>query len=311
MVFPNKYKELSSKELGHWIEEGKVFYLLDTLVSDHFRKVHLPNAINACVFEVTFINQVKLITEDKDAKIVLYGSSGRSMDAITAAEKLDREGYRNIHLLRGGIEAWRTAGLPMEGHAIDEPDDPQTLLKQKLEDRIYRVDTDQSMIQWIGRNPNSSHFGTVKIDKGELVTKDGNITGTFDIDMNSINNIDLEGDELKPVLIAHLKSDDFFLTKLFPRATFEIVSARPVKEPFLSIPNFEINGNLKLRGVKNQLDFMATVTMTPENGVIAEAHFDIDRTRWGVIYGSSRFFEHLGMHLVFDLISIQIKIFAY
>jgi hypothetical protein len=34
------------------------------------------------------------------------------------------------------------------------------------------------------------------------------------------------------------------------------------------------------------------------------AHFDFDRTRWNVIYGSSRFFEHLGMHLVFDLISI-------
>jgi hypothetical protein len=37
-----------------------------------------------------------------------------------------------------------------------------------------------------------------------------------------------------------------------------------------------------------------------------EAHFDIDRTRWKVIYGSARFFEHLGMHLVFDPISIQI-----
>jgi len=31
-----------------------------------------------------------------------------------------------------------------------------------------------------------------------------------------------------------------------------------------------------------------------------EAHFDIDRTKWDIIYGSSRFFEHLGMHLVFD-----------
>ena len=40
----------------------------------------------------------------------------------------------------------------------------------------------------------------------------------------------------------------------------------------------------------------------------AEAHFDIDRTRWKVIYGSSRFFKHLGMHLVFDLISIQCRI---
>ena len=30
----------------------------------------------------------------------------------------------------------------------------------------------------------------------------------------------------------------------------------------------------------------------------------------GVIYGSTRFFEHIGMHLVFDLISFQVKIVA-
>lgn len=38
------------------------------------------------------------------------------------------------------------------------------------------------------------------------------------------------------------------------------------------------------------------------------AHFEFNRTRWGVIYGSSRFFRHLGMHLVFDLISLQLRI---
>ena len=41
-----------------------------------------------------------------------------------------------------------------------------------------------------------------------------------------------------------------------------------------------------------------------------ESHFDIDRTRWGITYGSPRFFERLGMHLVFDLISIQLRIVA-
>ena len=56
---------------------------------------------------------------------------------------------------------------------------------------------------------------------------------------------------------------------------------------------------------------MATITRTPENGLAAEAHFDIDRPRWNIIYGSTRFFEHLGMHLVFDLISIQLRILAF
>jgi len=91
----------------------------------------------------------------------------------------------------------------------------------------------------------------------------------------------------------------------------KILSSTLVMEPFLSIPDYEINGTLELRGVKAQQDFMATVTKTPENGLAAEAHFDIDRTRWDNIYGSTRFFEHLGMHLVFDLISVQVRIVAY
>jgi polyisoprenoid-binding protein YceI len=71
-----------------------------------------------------------------------------------------------------------------------------------------------------------------------------------------------------------------------------------------------VHGALKLRGVTADLDFTATVNRTPENGLTAEAHFDIDRTRWKIIYGSARFFEHLGMHVVFDLISFQLRIFA-
>ena len=308
MIKSNTYKELSPEDLHRWIEEEKIFYLIDTLKFDNFSRRHLPNAMNACVFEMTFIDQVKSITVDTNSEIVLYGASNRSLDAITAADKLEQNGYRYIYVLKGGIEAWHSAGLSLEGKAVDEPSDPQTLLK--LEDRSYRVDTDQSIIEWWGRNPNTTHFGTVRIVSGELMAKDGIITGMFDIDMDSITNINLEGDELQPVLIAHLKSDDFFLTKLFPRASFEINNAMPVKEPFLSLPNYEINGTLELRGVKVQQEFMATITRTPENDLMAEAHFDIDRTKWGVIYGSVRFFEYLGMHLVFDLISFQVRIVA-
>jgi polyisoprenoid-binding protein YceI len=218
------------------------------------------------------------------------------------------DGYTRLHVLKGGIDAWRSAGLPLEGEAVDEPSDPQTLLT--LEDRFFRVDPDQSIIEWRGRNPNTTHFGTVRIVSGELSTQSGIITGKFDIDMDSVANINLEGDELQPILIAHLKSDDFFLTKLFPRAGFEINTAVPVKEPYVSLPNYDISGTLELKGVKAQQRFAATVTKTPENGLIAEAHFDIDRTKWGVIYGSARFFEYLGMHLVFDLISVQVRIVA-
>ena len=49
----------------------------------------------------------------KDAKIALYCKSGR-MSAI-AAETLVGRGYTNVIDLRGGMDAWQAAGLPLKG----------------------------------------------------------------------------------------------------------------------------------------------------------------------------------------------------
>jgi hypothetical protein len=88
------------------------------------------------------------------------------------------------------------------------------------------------------------------------------------------------------------------------------VAARPLESPALSSPNFEVEGTLELRGVKADILFPATVNRRDDGSVCIEAHFDLDRTRWNVLYGSSRFFEHLGMHLVYDLITIELRVFA-
>jgi len=304
----NRFNEISPDQLFRWMEAHKDFYLVDTLTKDHYQNRHIPSAKNACVFEVSFMEQIADITADKNAEIVLYGSSIRSMDALTAAEKLDRGGYRHVSVFKGGIEEWQTSGRKLEGVSPDGPDAPNTRLE--VADRIYRVDTDQSIIEWTGRNAGTRHFGTIAIRSGEITVKDGAISGSFDIDMNSIKNTNLEGNELQPVLISHLNSDDFFFTKVFQAAKFSFSGAKITEEPFLTSPNCQINGTLELRGIKAEQQFKATVTRTADNGLAAEAHFDVDRTTWGIIYGSTRFFEHLGMHLVFDLISIQMRIVA-
>ena len=308
MTIKNKFEYVTPEELEQCVEKKKHFFLIHTLTNNHFKSVHLPGAQNACVFEVTFLEQMKSITDDRTALIVLYGSSERSMDALTAAEKLQSDGYQQILILKGGIESWRSLGYPLEGELVDIAGDPETRLL--LKDGKYRIDTEQSIIEWVGRNPNTKHFGTVRISDGQIQILNTTITGIAEIDMNSIKNMSLEGDELQPVLVSHLKSEDFFLVKLFPTANFIINGGKLNDEPYLSSPNYEVDGTLDLRGLKADLSFPATITNTDDNGLVAEAHFDIDRTRWNVIYGSTRFFEHIGMHLVFDLISFQVKIVA-
>ena len=303
-----KFDYVRPEKLMARFQKKKPLFLIHTLTNDHFQKVHLPGAQNACVFDVTFLDQLSSITDDKNAEIVIYGSSSRSMDALTAAEKLQTAGYRQIRVLKGGIESWRLLGYPLEGESVDNSIDPETRLL--LQDGKYRIDTDQSIIEWTGRNPNTRHFGSVRISDGQIRIENKTIAGFVEIDMNSIENINLKGDELQPVLVSHLKSEDFFLVKVFPTAKFNINRGELAEEPYLSSPNYLADGTLDLRGVKADLSFSTTITNTGDDGLVAEAHFDIDRTRWNVIYGSTRFFEHIGKHIVFDLISFQVKIVA-
>jgi len=301
-------EKISPKTVQQWVEAEKLFILIDTLTHDHFKAIHLPGARHACVFEVTFLDQIAAITTDKHTSIVLYGANERTMDAAVAAEKLHREGFYNLFILDGGINGWRAAGYPAEGESADTPPLPESLLT--LRNGTYRVDTGQSIVEWAGHNPNTKHDGTVRIVNGEIGVKDGKPIGTFVIDMDAIENKSLAGDEMQPVLLSHLKSDDFFFTRLFPTATFTIKSALPRKEPYVSAPNIDVQGELSLRGIKAELSFPATVYQAADGTITAKARFDLDRTRWNIIYGSTRFFEHLGMHLVFDMIHFEVKIVA-
>jgi rhodanese-related sulfurtransferase/polyisoprenoid-binding protein YceI len=299
-------REIPPEELHRQASGKPGSLLIDILPPEHFSRRHLPGASNACVYEVTFLQQVEALAADRSVPIVLYGSCSASHEAAVAADKLARAGYGDVALLKGGLDGWRTAGLPLEGEAGGQLEDPGTTYRPA--DGSYPVDVEKSIIEWTGRNPNGRHFGTVRLAAGTISTAAGRVAGEFTIDMRSIANVDLAGNELQPVLIAHLNSDDFFFTRLFPTAKFTLRGVRMAADPYVGAPNGTVDGTFELRGVSADLSFPVTVAPTPEGGLSAEAHFDIDRTRWNVIYGSAHFFEHLGIHLVFDLISLQVRI---
>lgn len=296
---------VSINELNTRLIAGSAVLLLDVLPESRFQQVHLPGARQACVFEVTFLQQVAELTDDKNSEIFVYGASAQTHDAVTAADKLQRHGYARVSVLDGGLAGWQEAGFPLEG---EQPGSAQTT--GQIADGVYPVDTEASVIEWTGRNPNSTHHGTLKLSAGRVKVTAGKVSGDFTIDMNTIENLNLAGNELQPVLEAHLKSDDFFFVKLFPEARFALTAGPTTSAVPASAPNYQVNGKLTLRGVSAECNFPATIVTTDDGRLAAEAHFDFDRTRWGVIYGSTNFFEHLGMHLVFDQISLQLRIFT-
>jgi rhodanese-related sulfurtransferase/polyisoprenoid-binding protein YceI len=301
--------QLMSPEVLHKsFEEKKPIALIDVLVDEHFKAVHLPGAMNACVYEIVFLENMAKLIPDKDREIVVYGSGGRSLEAINAAEKLVNAGYRNVGMLRGGLDGWKELGYALEGE--------DTAILERAEqalpfvDARYVVDTGQSIINWFGRNKTTTHRGMLRFSSGEFSFYSGELEGAFEVDMTSIENIDLEGDPRQPQLIGHLKSADFFFVEMFPRASFTITSARRIEAVPSSLPNFRVQGIFNLRGAKKEIEFSATASPLQDGELKVETHFDIDRTRWGVLYGSSRFFEHLGYHLVYHHVSLQLRLVA-
>ncbi len=308
MNMEKTFATVSPGDLKKWLDEKRDVVLIDTEIEELYEARHLPGAHCACVFKVVFPREIEAIIADRDRDVVVYGSSSASRDAVTAVEKMERLGYRRVYVLDGGIKAWREAGFPLEGKN-PEGEEPQAP-SLRPENRTYALDADASIIHWAGRNNNLRHYGTMKLKAGEFTIKDGEITGSFVIDMNSIRDENLKGDELLPVLESHLKSDDFFFTERYPTALFTIRKVTPNANASPTTPNVTVEGALTLLGTEGTLSFPANIVSREDGTIAANAQFDVDRTRWGVMYGSARFYEHLGMHLVYDAVSIYVHLEA-
>ena len=293
---------ISRTGLKELLESAEPPLLIDVTPAEYYHAVHLPGAKNCCVYEISFPDQAAAAAPDKAVSIVVYGSGAHSLASLTAAEKLERAGYTRVRDYRGGLEDWECAGLPVErGPAPPEEEEPR--------EGRHEIDTASSRMLWTGRNINGAHTGTISVKSGWLEVAAGPMaSGEITLDMESIANTDLTDTVLNRMLIAHLKSDDFFDTARYPTATFHLrhVTHNPYARP--GNINTDIDGALTLKGITEDLGFPALIEVLPGGALSAEAHFDIDRTRWNVIYGSGKFYEELGKNLVHDNISLSLHI---
>ncbi len=167
----------------------------------------------------------------------------------------------------------------------------------------YKVNTETSVLKWIGASPVKQHNGTLKLTEGTLTVADNNLTaGNFTIDINSLTNSDLQG-EYKDKLEAHLKSGDFFETEKYPTAKFEITGVEAAAE---GENTHKISGNLTLKDATKNVTFPAKVTIT-ETEVSATANFNIDRSQWNVSYGAD---NSLGDKMIKPEVNITVDLKA-
>ena len=166
----------------------------------------------------------------------------------------------------------------------------------------HKVSTSASKVEWTARKVTGKHNGSVNIKEGELLIKDGYLTGgTFTIDMTSIKVLDLTG-EYAAKLEGHLKSDDFFNTEKFPASTMKITKANAKGNGL-----YEVTGDLTIRGITKPVTFQ-TQLMPDGKKYKATANIVIDRSQYDVKYGSGKFFEGLGDSTIYDEFDLAINL---
>lgn len=184
----------------------------------------------------------------------------------------------------------------------------------KAEGKTYQVDAGLSKVMWEGSKPVGTHNGTVNVSQGNVVVDGGSVVGgTFTLDMNSISVLDLQGDD-KAYLESHLKgmgddnADDFFNVKKYPTATYEITKV--TKKTGDANANSLIYGNLTMRDVTKSVAFAANVNVADGKVQVSTPQFKLDRTQWGIKYGSPSFFEGLKDKAINNDIGLKINLVA-
>jgi polyisoprenoid-binding protein YceI len=147
----------------------------------------------------------------------------------------------------------------------------------------YALDA-TSRAEWKGYKPDGHHAGSFAVTSQNLVAENGTLkSGDFVIPIATIDNFDLPVD-VKPALLEHLKSPDFFNLALHPEARFSITKVTPYaggEIPAIEGANCLIHGNFTLLDKTNPIRFPARVTLTGGQ-INAEAVLQIDRTQWGM-----------------------------
>jgi len=158
-----------------------------------------------------------------------------------------------------------------------------------------------STVIWTGSKPTGSHTGNVSIKSGYLTFDHGRLVGgNFTIDMTSITCTDIEKESKNKYFVDHLKDEDFFDVTEFPEANLNI---KKVKR--LNAQQYEMSGEMTIKGITNNLTFISEVKLTG-NSYVAIAKIIIDRTKYGVEYKSANVFKNLGDKFIYDEIEFDI-----
>ena len=180
---------------------------------------------------------------------------------------------------------------------------------RKPADQPYKLQPQLSTLGWEAKKIAGQHSGTLQFKDGTVLVRGSQLVGgTFVVDMTSLKVEDIKDAETNGKMMGHLRSDDFFSIASNPTATFAITNVASLKADAAG-NNATITGNLTIKGITQSVSFPAKVGV--KNGVAAASGIaTVDRTKFGIKYGSKSFFDSLGDNVIMDDFTLNFNVIA-
>lgn len=164
--------------------------------------------------------------------------------------------------------------------------------------QVRKINVSKSTVVWTGKKITGEHKGTLQFKEGSLTyTKKKLTNGSFVVNMTTLSNDDQSGKD-KAQLEGHLKSPDFFNTEEFKEANLVFKAIKPIAKG-----RYSIVADLTIKGKTNPVIFELVI-----KGNKASANLVIDRTKYGIQYGSGSFFADLGDRTIYDEFELQVNL---
>ena len=172
---------------------------------------------------------------------------------------------------------------------------------QLPKDGRYEIDTEASEIRFIGKNSlmGKKHVGVFKFSEGHITLQDTAIyTAEFMIDMNSLSGKDFEEEESQQNFETHLKNSDFFDVAKYPTATIKLISSNE------RIYSVKAQSEVTIKGTTKKLGLNVMLGVSGHNELKASGSMILNRTDFGINYGSGSIFDNLGDNIIDDNVPV-------
>jgi polyisoprenoid-binding protein YceI len=141
------------------------------------------------------------------------------------------------------------------------------------------VDVGRSEIGWVGKSIDDAHRGKIQLDSAVVQVQDGTVRSILVVaDMRRISVEDITDPEGNREFVDHITNADFFEVDKYAKARFVSTNVERVADG-----SYAVTGDLTIKGVTRPVSFTAKPSA---DGGSLQATLEIDRTAYGIVYGS-------------------------